>query len=232
MHHHSRLFYKSLTCTHPRRLFSISKARCLQYPDPPTTEHSDRESFFRYASRAQLSKNSTVYQGTLYEYTVQEALQKIGIDTKRYGAANDGGIDLLGVWKLPTIPTPLRLFIQCKRLATPASPVLLRELIGSFGGAPTGWNEPGVLGLLVTSESSTAQSRALLQKSSHPVGHLRCSENGELLQITWNRQTDDLGLAGISTHQTYTATGGTDLRLMWQGDFLSKQLSNVDDKTI
>jgi len=68
---------------------------------------------------------------------------------------SDYGIDLLGTWSVPSALQPLKVLIQCKAFARKIEPSQARELEGAFVGAPIGWREAGVLGLLVSQKSAT-----------------------------------------------------------------------------
>ncbi|KAK6343280.1 hypothetical protein TWF730_010876 [Orbilia blumenaviensis] len=69
-------------------------------------QHYDIPSFLRYASLTSLNPTTTVFNGTLYEYTVLAALARClpGISLTRVGGRDDAGVDLLGRWELPRIP--------------------------------------------------------------------------------------------------------------------------------
>lgn len=112
----------------------------LHYPQPPTTAHSDLESYLAYAARTGLSAKSTTYVGTRYEYTVAAALRRLGFSLRRIGGRDDGGIDLLGTWTVPAASTasPEELSGPPPHLATPAAAVVqdgeIREDAGSSSG--------------------------------------------------------------------------------------------------
>lgn len=62
--------------------------------------HGDLKSFLAYARRTGLNSTSTTYRGTLYEYVVQETLKRYGFELVRMGGRGDGGVDMLGFWRL------------------------------------------------------------------------------------------------------------------------------------
>jgi hypothetical protein len=172
----------------------------------------------KHASREDLDPASTVYVGTHYEYTVQAQLRRVGIVTQRIGGANDRGVDLLGTWQLPTTYAPVRLFAQCKVLSEDkTSTKLIRELEGSFGGAPGMWKEPGTIGLLVTTKGASKPLRAAVQRSVWPMGFVMCSREGKLLQMAWNKKADELGLQGIAVITAYSPSGDSEIGLSWRG---------------
>ncbi|KAK5072974.1 hypothetical protein LTR51_005615 [Lithohypha guttulata] len=121
------------------------------------SDHHDLPSFLRYHNarrasttdpekRVKLSR-SYVFLGTRYEYLIQRHLQDhLGFDLTRVGGAGDGGVDLIGTWKLP-LPetggdgvaksgngTTFRVILQAKRIATSRKlqPGLMRELEGTL----------------------------------------------------------------------------------------------------
>lgn len=63
--------------------------------------HSTLEQFFSHARRSNLSQRTTVFVGTHYEYTVINALRKLGVCVTRTGGAGDRGVDAKGFWCLP-----------------------------------------------------------------------------------------------------------------------------------
>ena len=72
-------------------------------PDPQSPHHHDLQSFLAHARRQALDPKSTVYRGTYYEYLVQAALRSYGMDLTRTGGRGDGGVDMVGVWRLPDL---------------------------------------------------------------------------------------------------------------------------------
>lgn len=91
--------------------------------------HTSLQSFIDYASASNLNRSSTVYKGTLFEYTVLETLTGYGFQLYRTGGNDDKGIDLRGSWHLsPT--THLDVAIQCKHEAKKIGPKYVRELGG------------------------------------------------------------------------------------------------------
>ncbi|ROT38681.1 hypothetical protein SODALDRAFT_333298 [Sodiomyces alkalinus F11] len=180
----------------------------LLYPQPSTTRHSDLKSFLAHADRTGLDPMSTVYVGTHYEYTVASTLSRYGIDAKRCGGASDLGVDLLGTWKIPVQaeiqPPPLRVILQCKAFSRRIGPSLIRELEGSFVGAPVGWRGAGVLALLVTEGTATKGVRDSLGRSNWPMGFISCSRDGVVRQMLWNRRAEEEGLEGLGVGLRYT----------------------------
>ncbi|KOS18355.1 Uncharacterized protein ESCO_003187 [Escovopsis weberi] len=177
------------------------EAEGLIYPDSPSKNHWDLPSFLSYADRAGLDRASTVYKGTLFEYTVGASLARYGFYLRRVGGASDAGIDLLGTWTLPrprSAPrATLRVLVQCKFEKKKPGPRHIRELEGSFAGAPAGWAGDGVVGFMVSRMEATKGMREALGRSSRPMGYLACGEGGEVRQMLWNGRAEEEGLGGL-----------------------------------
>lgn len=169
----------------------------LAYPNSPSSNHNDLPTFLDYASRIDLDPKSTTYVGTHYEYTVGSSLERFGISLKRIGGRSDYGIDLLGTWETPSSSEPLKVLVQCKALARKAGPNLIRELEGTFVGAPLGWRGEGVIALLVTQKPATKGVRESLGRSRWPMGFIMCSGEGKVSQMLWNRRAEEEGLLGM-----------------------------------
>ena len=195
----------------------------LIYPDSQSPNHHDLPSFLEHASRTEMDPESTTYVGTHYEYTVENALERLGMSLKRIGGKSDYGIDLLGTWPVPSAPQPLKVLIQCKAFARKIEPSQARELEGAFVGAPTGWRGSGVLGLLVSQKSATKGVREALGRSRWPMGYVLCGADGKILQMLWNRRAEQEGLGGIDVGLKYA--GGDqkekEVVLMWKGEPIS-----------
>ncbi|KDN64719.1 hypothetical protein CSUB01_01933 [Colletotrichum sublineola] len=169
----------------------------LLYPNPPTTHHRDLASFLAYAERTSLDVASTVYVGTRYEYIVSSTLSQYGIQAVRVGGASDNGIDLLGTWNVPSQNQPIKVILQCKGGSQRAGPSLVRELEGSFIGAPVGWRGSGVVALLVSEKTASKGVREALGRSRWPMGFVSCSSDGAVRQMLWNQRAEEEGLRGM-----------------------------------
>ncbi|KAH6687932.1 hypothetical protein F5X68DRAFT_133611 [Plectosphaerella plurivora] len=215
---HPRNYSTSLSCKP-----DTPPTDTLLYPDPPNTQHTDLTSFLAYASRTGLDTSSTVYVGTHYEYTVGLSLARYGLTARRVGGPSDFGIDLLGTWSLPSQPQPLRVILQCKGGTQKIGPSLIRELEGSFVGAPPGWRAPSkVLAFLVSEKPATKGVRDSLGRSSWPMGYISCSRDGLIKQMIWNRRAEENGLEGIgvSVRHAVDADQPAHLVLTWDGKHL------------
>lgn len=167
------------------------------YPLASTRLHSDLDSFLEHSKRRGLDEKSTVFTGTRYEYLVAERLARYGFSLRRIGGASDFGIDLVGDWTVPSTSRTIRVLIQCKGGDQKAGPHLIRELEGSFVGAPPGWRGAGVLGLLVTESRATKGMRDALARAPVPMGYFCCSGAGVVRQMLWNQRAEDQGLEGV-----------------------------------
>jgi hypothetical protein len=171
--------------------------------DLPTSNHHDLPSFLDYASRVGVDPQSSVYVGTVYEYTVQASLARLGISLKRMGGRSDYGIDLLGTWNCPSATSPLKVLVQCKARVAKSKPSEIRELEGAFVGAPSGWRGTGVLGIFVSQQEATKGVREAIGRSRWPMGYVMCTGQGRILQMLWNRRADDEGLLGVGVTVKY-----------------------------
>ncbi|KAL1956906.1 hypothetical protein VTO42DRAFT_6653 [Malbranchea cinnamomea] len=174
-------------------------------PPSPTTNHHDLKSFLLHAERTSLSPQSTVYIGTRYEYTIAESLRRYRLSLTRIGGRADSGIDLLGTWNLPSLPHPLRVIVQCKALKTKLGPNIIRELEGTFVGAPVGWRGDGILGMLVSPREATKGVRDSLARSPFPLVWVMAELDGEIKQILWNSKASSVGLEGVDVQVKYGA---------------------------
>ncbi|PSS25724.1 hypothetical protein M430DRAFT_96406 [Amorphotheca resinae ATCC 22711] len=214
-----------------RRSSSSAATDGLIYPESISSQHHDLPSFVEYASRIQMDPKSTVYVGTHYEYTARSSLERLGMSLKRIGGRSDYGIDLLGTWSLPSVPRPLKVLVQCKALGGKGGsggPSQIRELEGAFVGAPQGWRDPGVLGLLVSTKSATKAVREALGRSRWPMGCVLCRADGKIMQFLWNRRAAQEGLEGISVELKYSGRGDLSEReviLTWRGEVISEPIS-------
>jgi hypothetical protein len=143
---------------------------------------------------------------------------------KRIGGKSDYGIDLFGTWSLPSVPQPLKVLIQCKAFARKIEPSQIRELEGTFVGAPPGWRGAGVLGLLASQKSATKGVREALGRSRWPMGYVLCGADGKILQLLWNRRAEREGLEGIGVGLKYAGGDRSDREviLTWKGGVLNE----------
>ncbi|EKD18702.1 uncharacterized protein L3040_002129 [Drepanopeziza brunnea f. sp. 'multigermtubi'] len=201
---------------------SPAPAAELVYPESQSPHHNSLPSFLEYTSRTGLDPTSSTYIGTHYEYTVQTSLCRLGLSLQRIGGRSDHGIDLLGVWPLPSAPHPMKVLVQCKAFKEKLSPSLARELEGSFVGAPSGWRGNGVLGLLVSQKSATKGVREAMGRSRWPMGYVLVTREGKVLQMLWNRRAEVEGLEGVGVGLKYGGgeSGEREVVLTWKGEAL------------
>lgn len=190
--------------------------------------HHDLPSFFQYARYAPLAPTSTVYVGTHYEYLCSDALRRLSFTLTRTGGRADAGIDLLGTWKLPCLPNPLRVLVQCKAMKTKISPECVRELEGAVAGAPDAWKGVGTVGVLCGKKPATQGVRDAVRRSGMPVVWVMVEEIGEgeekrgrVRQVLWNKRVEDLGLEEMGVGVKHIVGGGQELTketvLLWNG---------------
>lgn len=166
-----------------------------------TSEHHDLDSFLDFAERKALGRETAVFKGTLYEYTVMKGLKEFGFHLERSGKSNDKGIDLIGHWDLPGGPHQIKVLIQCK--LSRGTPANIRELDGAHAGAPSEWKGDNVLKLLVSSIATTRGVLQAVQASSSAVGALHIEPDGLTRQFIWNHTAGKRGLAGIGVTGKY-----------------------------
>lgn len=197
----------------------------LVFPESQSLHHDDLPSFLEYASRIDMDTKSTTYVGTHYEYTVQSALERLGMTLKRIGGKSDCGVDILGTWSLPSTAQPLKVLVQCKNIARKIDPSQARELEGAFVGAPLGWRGSGVLALLVSQRTATKGVRDALRRSRWPMGYVLCTPEGKIMQMLWNHRAGQEGLDGIEIGLKYA--GGNveekEVVLTWKGEAITNE---------
>jgi hypothetical protein len=178
--------------TSPQRL-----TEKLIYPEAPSKDHKNLTTFLAYVERSRLDKRSTVYKGTLYEYTIAETLSQYGFYLKRVGGASDRGMDLLGTWTIPSTTDTMKVIVQCKAGAKSPGPSNVRELKGALKAAPPGWRGADVLGLLVSEKPATKGVQDELH-TDMPLAYICCSREGTVAQVLWNHRAQEIGLEGMS----------------------------------
>lgn len=199
-------------------------------PNPSTAKHHDLPSFLSYAERTGLDVTSTVYVGTHYEYTVASTLAQYGIQAIRVGGISDYGIDLLGTWTLPSKPLQLKVILQCKGGSRRITPSLVRELEGSFIGAPVGWRGKGVVAFLVSEDTASKGVREGMSRSRWPMGFISCSKDGVFRQMIWNQRAEEEGLRGMNVAIRHSDDGKGEAKIVltYQG----KRVRNPLDEQV
>lgn len=152
----------------------------------PSLPHHDLASFQLHARRSGLSPTSTVYAGTRYEYLAQSTLRSYGFELCRVGGRGDRGVDLVGVWRVPSsrkgVPAEstlakaedqlngdpqttaqpgteetLRVLVQCKRI-TGKHAKIGPNLIRELDGAVRGARHAALWNAGFPTQSSSAQT--------------------------------------------------------------------------
>lgn len=195
-------------------------------PNPtPSSPHHSLASFLAYARRTSLSRKSSLYIGTRYEYLCQSALIRLSFrDLVRTGGRGDRGIDLQGQWSIPTLPFELPALVSCKASKDGVGPEIVRELEGTIG-------RKGGVGVLMGRKEATKGVREALRRSAvgvmwvmveeadsmeadgavDDVAELR--ENDEqaheqmpvarIRQILWNEKVETMGATGLGVGVRY-----------------------------
>ena len=215
----SRTFLKRLQRSHQRH----SSHGALISSQAPA--HHDLPSFLAYASTVSLSPSSTVYVGTHYEYLCASTLTRLSFSLTRTGGRSDAGTDLLGTWKLPTLPFPLRILVQCKAFKTKVSPETVRELEGAAAGAPEGWRSRGTVGVLCAKKPATKGVREAVRRSGMPIVWVMVEDlgvrGGRVRQVLWNQRVSELGAEGMAVGLRHAAADGEEMEkeavLLWKG---------------
>ncbi|KAK0203990.1 hypothetical protein DFS33DRAFT_1384263 [Desarmillaria ectypa] len=159
---------------------------------------------------------STVFRGTTFENRSLTILKNVfGMALRRVGGKNDGGVDLVGWWGLPTATSRtatsrLRVIAQCKAEKKKFSPRYVREMEGvawRYGSIqpvdsesappiplPDGDQNTGPLIALLLSESIFTKA-TLLRAQSSPVPFMLAQILNEeemkdmdapIAGVTWN----------------------------------------------
>ena len=199
-------------------------------PPPSSSQHTSLESYLAYAQDTKLSKSSTTYVGTYYEYLCAISLRRLGFDLTRTGGRADAGVDLLGTWQLPDASRPLRCIAQCKNLKAKAGPNLVRELEGAFAGAPAGWRGEDVVGVLCAGREATKGVREAIRNARRGLVWCQIEDMGagmgRVRQMLWNQRVGALGAEGVSVGIRHTLVAGEvegrtsydEVVLMWKGE--------------
>ncbi|KAF2154255.1 hypothetical protein K461DRAFT_277365 [Myriangium duriaei CBS 260.36] len=185
----------------------------------PTDKHTTLATFEHHALATGLSRTSTVYIGTRYEYLVLTSLSRLGFTLSRIGGASDLGIDLVGRWAVPTPTTPdtvtqLNVLVQCKAL-TP-TPQHVREMEGGLLGAPPGWRGKGTVAWLAAKGDATRGVREALQRSRVAMGFVGVEGEGRVVQMLWNAAAGE-SLVGLGVGTRFGADGGEEVVLTFEG---------------
>ena len=84
--------------------------------------------------------------------------------------------------------------VQTKAFTAKIGPRYIRELEGSFAGAPAHWHGKGVMGFLVAPSEATKGMRDAMIASKSPLGFIQVSRDGRITQMLWNQQANFWGL--------------------------------------
>ncbi|KAI9789181.1 MAG: hypothetical protein M1816_006315 [Peltula sp. TS41687] len=195
----------------------------------PIQPHHDLPTFLHHATTTNLSRSTSLFLGTHYEYLVQHSLSRYGFRLARVGGRSDKGIDLLGHWCLPAacigLETAVRVLVQCKAMQhRRPGPSLVRELEGALNGAPlvgaagcaAAEEESRAaggtvqMGVLCAPREATRGVREALGRSRLPLAFVMLEANGagRVRQFLWNRAAvDRLGFGEVGVTVRYGGGG-------------------------
>lgn len=243
------LFLK--TMRQPVHCFLFSRRFACHYssfppPLPQASPHSITSSphhslatFLAYARHTSLSRKSSLYIGTRYEYLCLSALTRLSFRAlARTGGRGDLGIDLQGRWALPTLPYELPALVSCKANKSGVGPEIVRELEGTVG-------RRGGVGVLVGRKEATKGVREAVRRSAVGVvwvmveeadcrevdevgGLLENEEQGDeqvpvgrVRQVLWNEKVEMMGVIGLGVGVRYFEGCSKNLEkevcLTWKG---------------
>jgi hypothetical protein len=190
--------------------------------------HTDISTFLTHATATKLSTTSTYYVGTLYEYTVLQALRTFNIILHRTGGTDDRGVDLRGRWILPThanYTEGIPVIIQCKAEKRPMGPKYLRELEGATASEPN-----DTLVMLATLSRFTEGARRVVMGSERAMGVICVrgyDEQGEVIQFIWNAAAQRLLGSELGVKSVFLPAGeseegevGSKIVLTWNGTII------------
>ncbi|KAL9576541.1 MAG: hypothetical protein Q9212_007011 [Teloschistes hypoglaucus] len=213
-------------------------------PSSIPQSHTSLPTFLAYARSAPLSPKSAVYAGTYYEYLCLSTLSRLGFSLSRTGGRSDQGIDLIGTWSLPSIPPchpPLKCLIQCKASKSKITPDVVRELEGSFAGAPAGFLGEEVVSVLCAKREATKGVREAVRRSKRPVVWVMLEDlggeegtGGKVRQMLWNQRVSDLGAEGVGVGVKYSPGEKEGVEkevvLTWRGEVWEPEGSSGGEK--
>ncbi|OLL24251.1 hypothetical protein NEOLI_001046 [Neolecta irregularis DAH-3] len=153
-------------------------------------QHHDLESYLKYIESSCSSTTSTVYNGTVFEYTAKEALGRIDLKLHRSGGRGDKGVDLRGQWhlKINGRTTMVPTIVQCKTRTKRSGPRDIRELEGALAN-----ETEHTIGILASTSTFTDAARQQLLSTTRPMCYCligRYLEGGALYQLAWNGSAD------------------------------------------
>ena len=213
--------------------------------------HHSLATFLAHARRTSLSRKSSLYIGTRYEYLCLSALSRLSFRAlTRTGGRGDLGIDLRGRWALPTLPYELPALVSCKANKGGIGPEIVRELEGTVG-------RRGDVGVLVGRKEATKGVREAVRRSAVGVmwvmvdeaDNREADEEGELLeneeddekvpvgrvrQVLWNEKVEIMGATGLGVGVRYFEGWSGKLEkevcLTWKGRIWEPEADGMESK--
>ena len=205
-----------------------------------SASHHDLDTFLQHARRTSLSRESTTYRGTFYEYLTQLTLKRYGFDLVRVGGRGDGGVDMVGLWCLTngstetdTVQGPsqrgIRVLVQCKRLqgTSKLGPNLIREMEGAIRASniPAGWRGKGTMGLLVGTRPATKGVRDAMAAFRTAVGWVYLATDEMEKRDSNEHDPSPEALADTSVHHAYL---GRVKQMLWNKAASDLGLAGID----
>lgn len=209
---------------------SLSTTTTLDIKERPTpklkpkrkqsVQHDSLESFIHHTSIQKSDLSSTVYRGTLFEYTVLDALTLLNFKLHRTGGADDKGVDLRGTWALPGSP-PITVMIQCKHEAKKIGPKYIRELCGISSDS-----QDETVMMLASTSTYTPKALQFFMASHRPICLFvidSFDHGGAMRQLIWNSAADK-ALSGLEV-RAFHDKEEIRLRVMYKNKLLSLRKS-------
>lgn len=168
-------------------------------------KHWNLATFLTHAKLSGLSRTSTVYRGTVFEYLVQDALKPIA-RLVRVGGADDRGIDLRGQC---IIDPALSVVVQCKSESRKLGPRVVREMEGAVAV-----ESALTLGIVAGSCTSTEAAKRRMLASNRPLALCMVSLDEtslSLRQFVWNKAADHI-LRNVEMHIHYDGKSNQTIR--------------------
>ncbi|KAK9477895.1 hypothetical protein V1514DRAFT_282065 [Lipomyces japonicus] len=145
--------------------------------------HNSLQTFQAYAIARKLDPASTYYRGTIFEYTVQDALGRLGFVLDRCGGRSDRGMDLRGTFDHDH--DRVRVVVSCKAWAKNPGPAHVRELCGVLHPDPDPTLNP-TLGVLACTCAATAGTLQAVRQARQPIA-IAVVRHGGVAQLAWNQ---------------------------------------------
>eukprot|EP00128_Syssomonas_multiformis_P012686 Colp12_sorted_trinity150504_noHs@8175 len=150
---------------------------------------------------------STVEKGRAFEELTIASLTKLNFTLERCGGRGDGGIDFEGTFAGHA--AVIKVLGQCKCLAKPVHPAVVRELIGVVSA------HEQTLGIVASSRGYTKASVSAMLGSATPTALITVDPvSGDIVHAQLNKA------AGLLVSVSVFSSTGQRAPLMWMGTAL------------